>query len=342
MNEETAAAGHDMKAAIWTAYGPPEVLQLREIPTPKPKDKQILVKVAVSNIFPGDCELRRLEVRIPGSWAMRLACGLRKPRDGSILGQEFAGVVVDVGKAVTRFKPGDRVFGAVEPFVHGTYCEYLVTYAGAVTAMPDEMSFEVAAVLTVGGLNALHLMRAAKLDEPPRGRKVLLNGAGGSIGTLAVQLAKLYGAEVTAVDCTHKLDKLREIGADHVIDYTQADFTDNGKLYDVVVDIVGKCDFFKTLKKSVKPGGSLLLANPPPRHVLLRWLWGPFSKRRIRFPLAGYALANLEYLKSLVAEGKIKPVIDRGYPLEEVVDGHRYIDANRRVGNVVLTIGAAA
>jgi NADPH:quinone reductase-like Zn-dependent oxidoreductase len=331
---------HRVKAAIWTAYGPPEVLQLREIATPVPKDKQILVKVIVSNVFPGDCELRRLEVRIPGAWVMRLLCGLFKPRANSILGQEFAGVVVAVGKAVTRFKPGDRVFGAVEPFVHGTYCEHLVCYGGAVAAIPDNVAYDDAAVLTVGGLNALHVLRVAGLDQGPRGRKVLLNGACGSIGTLAVQLAKQYGAVVTAVDTTHKLDKLREIGADHVIDYTQADFTDNGERYDVVVDIVGKCDFFKTLK-SVEAGGWLLLANPPLRHVWLRLLWGMFSKRRIRFPLAGYPLADIEYLKNMLAEGKIKPVIDRRYALEEVVEAHRYIDANHRIGNVVLAIDAA-
>lgn len=329
-----------MKAAIWTAYGPPEVLQLREVATPVPKDKQILVKVAVANIFPGDCELRRLEVKLPGAWVMRLACGLFKPRDGSILGQEFAGEVVAVGKVVTRFKPGDRVFGAVEPFVHGTYCEYLITYGGAVTVIPDNVSYADAAVLTTGGLNALHVLRVAGLDQAPRGRTVLMNGACGSIGTIAVQLAKLYGAEVTAVDAPHKLAKLREIGADHVVDYTKADFTENGEQYDVVIDIVGKCAFFKALK-SVKPGGWLLLANPPWRNVWLRLLWGMISTRKIRFPVAGYKLADLERLKNLVTEGKIKPVIDRSYPLEQVVEGHRYIDANYRVGNVTLTVDAA-
>jgi NADPH:quinone reductase-like Zn-dependent oxidoreductase len=326
-----------MKAAIWTAYGPPEVLQLREIPTPVPKDKQILVKVVVSNLFPGDCELRRLDVKIPGATVMRLLCGWSKPRGDAILGQEFAGIVVATGKAVTRFKPGDRVFGSVEPFVHGTYCEYLVAYGNAVTQMPDNVSFEDAAVLTVGGLNALHVVRAAGLDKAPRGRTVLMNGACGSIGTLAVQLAKMHGAEVTAVDATHKLAKLREIGADHVIDYTCKDFTDNGKQYDVVIDLAGKCAFFKALA-AVRPGGWLLLPNPPLRHVFLRWFWNPFSKRRIRFPLAGYKLADIRHLADLVAAGKLKPVIDRRYPLDQVAAGHRYIEANHRIGNVVLTV----
>jgi NADPH:quinone reductase-like Zn-dependent oxidoreductase len=330
-------ASHTMKAAIWTAYGAPEVLQLRELPVPKPKDKQILVKVAVSNIFPGDCELRRLDVKIPGKFIMRLACGWSRPRDGSILGQEFAGVVVAIGKAVTRFKPGDRVFGAVEPFVHGTYCEYLVAYGGAVTQMPDNVSFEDAAVLTVGGLNALHTIRAAGLNKTPRGRTVLMNGACGTVGTLAIQLAKLHGHQVTAVDAPHKLGKLRELGADHVIDYTQEDFTGNGRQYDVVIDLAGKCDFAKALR-SVAPGGWLLLPNPPPRHILLRFLCNPFSRRNIRCPLAGYKLADIEQLRRLVADGTLKPVIDRSFELAQVADGHRYIEANHRIGNVTLNI----
>lgn len=146
-----------MKAAIWTAYGPPEVLQIREIPRPEPKEDEILVRVVVSNVFPGDCELRRLDVNIPGPTVMRLLCGWKRPRRANaILGQEFAGIVVDTGKAVTRFRPGDRVFGAVEPFVNGTYCEYLVIRGGAVTKMSGQLSFRDAAVLSVGGLNALH------------------------------------------------------------------------------------------------------------------------------------------------------------------------------------------
>lgn len=327
-----------MKAAIWTAYGPPDVLQLREVPIPVPKDKQILVKVVVSNLFPGDCELRRLDVKIPGAFIMRLVCGWRKPRGPApILGQEFAGVVVAVGKAVTRFKPGDRVFGAVEPFVHGTYCEYLLAYGGAITHMPDTVSFEDAAVLTLGGLNTLDVIRTARLDQAPAGRKVLLNGACGTIGTLVVQLARHYGAEVTAVDCTHKLARLREIGADHVIDYTQEDFTASGVQYDVVMDLAGKCDFFRALR-SVKPGGWLLLPNPPFRHVLLRWVCNLFSTRRIRCPLAGYKLADIDHVKQLVADGTLKPVVDRRYPLEQVAEGHRYIEANHRVGNVVLVV----
>jgi NADPH:quinone reductase-like Zn-dependent oxidoreductase len=326
-----------MTAAIWTAYGPPDVLQLREIPVPVPKDRQILVQVAVSNIFPGDCELRRLDVKIPGKFLMRLLCGWSKPRANAILGQEFAGTVVAAGKAVTRFQAGDRVFGAVEPFVHGTYCEYLVAYGRAITQIPDQVSFADAAVLTVGGLNALHVMRTAGLDRAPRGRKVLMNGACGTVGTLAVQLAKLHGHEVTAIDAPHKLAKLRELGADHVIDFTQEDFTDNGKKYDVVIDLVGKCVFQKALR-SVVPGGWLLLPNPPPRHIVLRFLCNAFSSRKIRCPLAGYKLADIEYLGQLVADGRIKPVTDRSYPLAQIADGHRYIDANHRVGNIALNI----
>lgn len=331
------AAARSMQAALWTAYGPPEVLQVREIPVPSPADKQILVKVAVSNVFPGDCELRRLDVKLIGKFILRLALGWSRPRAGSILGQEFAGTVVAVGRSVTRFKPGERVFGASEPFVHGTYCEYLVASGAAVTQLPDNVPFQAAAVLTIGGLNALDVLRTAGLDNPPRGRRVLLNGACGSIGTLAVQLARRYGHEVTAVDAPHKLAKLRELGADHVIDYTRDDFTRSGAQYDVVIDLAGKCDFLNALR-SVKPGGWLLLPNPPRRHVLLRFLCNPFSMRKIRFPVARYRLADLDHLKQLVSDGTLLAVIDRSFSLAQVADAHRYIDANHRIGNVTLTI----
>jgi 2-desacetyl-2-hydroxyethyl bacteriochlorophyllide A dehydrogenase len=333
-----------MKAVIWTAYGPPEVLQLRDIVQPVPADDQVLVKVVVSNIFPGDCELRRFDVRFPWGIPVRLFCGLFKPRAGFILGQEYAGEVVATGSAVTRFKPGDRIFGAVEPFVHGSYAELLVTRANAATTIPETIAFADAAVLPTGGFNALHFLRVAELDKNGTGKKVLLNGACGSIGTLAVQLAKLHGAEVTVVDCTHKLDKLRELGADKVIDYTREDFTQVREHYDVVIDICGKAPFFRALR-SVKPGGMLVLGNPPFHHLLFRLWCGLFSKafgnKRVRFALAGYKLADLEHLKQLLAEGKLKAVIDRRYPLEQVAQGHRYVDSNQRVGNVVLDVSAA-
>lgn len=330
-----------MKAVIWTAYGPPEVLKLREIANPIPKDNQILVRVVVSNVFPGDCELRRFEVKMPWALIVRPLCGLFKPRADSVLGQEYAGVVEEVGSAVTRFKKGDRVFGAVEALVSGSYAEYLVTYARAVTTIPDNLSFEEAAVITTGGLNALVNMSAVQMSEGGPRKKVLFNGAAGSIGTMAVQIARLYGADVTAVDSTHKLSKLLEIGAHRVIDYTKEDFTESDEQYDVVFDVVGKASFFRALN-SVKPGGYFILINPSFIHLLLRLCWGIFSKRRIRFVLAGYNLDRLEYLKQLVASGRIKAVIDRRYTLEQAVEAHRYVETNNRIGNVILEVSAAS
>lgn len=330
-----------MKAVVWTRYGPPDVLEVRDVARPVPNDRQLLVKVAVSNVFAGDCELRRFDVIFPWSVPVRLMCGIFKPRAGFVLGQEYAGEVIEVGRAVTRFRPGDRVFGATLFGRRGSYAEYLVSDGKAVVTMPDGATFEAAAVLTTGGLNALHFLRVARLGEDRPGQKVLLNGAGGSIGTLAVQIAKLYGAEVTAVDATHKLEKLSELGADHVIDYTNEDFTENGELYDVIVDIVGKCSYFRTLK-SLKPGGYLILGNPPFAHLLLRCWSVLFGNKRVRFALAPYKLADLERLKQWLEDGRIKPVIDRSYPLEQAAEAHRYVETGRRVGNVVLDVGAAS
>lgn len=327
-----------MKAAVWTRYGPPDVLQVQEVEKPVPGDKQMLVKVAASNVFAGDCELRRFDIRFPWSLPVRLFCGIRKPRAGFVLGQEYAGEVVAVGKSVTRFKEGDRVFGATTFGSGGSYAEYLVSTGAAVVTMPGNLSYQEAAVVTAGGLNALHFLRVARLDEDRRPRKVLLNGAAGSIGTMAVQLAKVFGAEVTAVDATHKLEGLLNIGADKVIDYTKEDFTENGETYDVIVDIVGKCSYFGALR-SVKPGGYFILGNPPLAHLLLRCWSGVFGSRRVRFALTGYNVADLEHLKRLLEDGRIKPVIDRCYPLEQVAEAHRYVESGRRIGNVVLALG---
>lgn len=326
-----------MRAVIWTAYGPPEVLKLREIERPVPGDQEILVRVAVSNVFAGDCEMRRFDIKFPFGALVRLMCGIFKPRVNSILGQEYAGEVVETGKAVTRFKPGDRVYGAVEPLVKGSYAEYLVTKGGALITMPANLGYKEAAVATVGGLNALHCLNVAEMGADKPAQKILFNGAGGSIGTMAIQIAKAWGAHVTAVDASDKLQKLKEIGADEVIDYTSEDFTANGESYDVIVDVVGKSTFFRTLG-SVKPGGFFILANPPFYHLLFRIWAGWFSNRRVRFALAGYKLSELERLRSLLASGKVKPVIDREYTLDKAVEAHHYVESGRRVGNVILNV----
>jgi len=329
-----------VKTVIWTAYGPPDVLQVQDMDIPQPNDNKVLVKVAATNVFPGDCELRRFDIKFPWTIPVRLIYGLFKPKAGSVLGQEFSGEVVEVGKNVDRFKPGDHIFGAVEPMASGAYTEYLLTSGKYATIVPDTLSLEEAAVVTVGGLNALHFLRIAGIQEGGPRKKVLLNGAGGSIGTLAIQIAKVYGAEVTAVDATHKLEILLAIGADKVIDYTQVDFTCNGETYDVVIDLVGKCSLFRTVE-SVKPGGHLILANNPFSHALLRLWSGIFSTRKVRVALAGYDLSALETLRDLLASGRIKPVIERRYTLTEIVEAHRYVETGQRTGNVVITVDAA-
>ena len=330
-----------MKAVIWTAYGPPEVLQLRDVPIPVLKDNQVLVKVAVSNVFPGDCELRRFDVGFPFNIPVRLFVGLFKPRKNSVLGQEYAGVVEAVGKGITSFKPGERVFGCVEPFVTGSYQEYLVSYGKVLARLPDNVSFEAGAVATVGGLNALHFLRVAGIREGAPAQKVLIIGAGGSIGTMAVQIAKLFGSHVAVVDSTAKLERLRQLGADRVFDFTCEDFVSVGETYDTVIDIVGRNARTNAFLKSlsvVKPGGRLILGNPSFRHLLLRFVACWFTRKKIRFALAGYPLPVVEYLARLLGSGQVKPLVDRRFALKDAVDAHIYVESGARIGNVVLQI----
>src|SRR4030067_620207 len=234
-----------MKAIVWTKYGPADGLQLREVAKPTPKDNEVLIKVHAATVTAADTEFRRLKLPLLFSIPLRLYLGFRKPTRITIPGTVFAGEIISAGKDVTQYKPGDQVFGYAGLGM-GTYAEYMClpekpSALGSVLAKkPANMTYEEAAAVPFGGLEALHSLRKANLQS---GQKVLINGAGGSIGTCALQLAKHVGAEVTAVDHTAKLDMLRSIGADHVIDYTQEDFTKNGKTYDVIFDTVGKSSF---------------------------------------------------------------------------------------------------
>src|SRR3990172_285172 len=252
-----------MKAIIWTKYGSPDGLQLREVAKPTPKDNEVLIKIHAATASTPDTELRRLKLPLLFAIPLRLYIGFRKPTRIMIPGTEFAGEIVTAGKDVTRYKPGDQVFGYTG-LAMGTYAEYMClpekpSALGSVLAKkPANMTYEEAAAVPFGGLEALHSLRKANIQS---GQKVLIIGAGGSIGTYAVQLAKHYGAEVTAVDKTGKLEMLRSIGADHVIDYTQEDFTKNGQTYDVIFDTVGKSSFSGSIR-SLKENGTYLNANP--------------------------------------------------------------------------------
>jgi NADPH:quinone reductase-like Zn-dependent oxidoreductase len=328
-----------MKAIVWTKYGSPDGLQLREVEKPTPKDNEVLIKIHAATAATPDTEFRRLKLPLLFAIPLRLYIGFIKPTRITILGTEFAGEIESAGKDVTRYKPGDQVFGYTGLGM-GTYAEYMCLaekssgIAGVMGKKPVNMSYEEAAAVPFGGLEALHSL--GKIDIQ-RGQKVLIVGAGGSIGTWTVQLAKLYGAEVTGVDHTEKLDMLRSIGTDHVIDYTQEDFTKNGKTYDVILDTIGKSPFSGSLR-SLNENGTYLNANPGVFGGV-RWRWASKKSSKKVIPwTAGYTTDNLLALKELIEAGKIKSIIDRRYPLEQTSEAHRYVDQGHKKGNVIIEI----
>jgi NADPH:quinone reductase-like Zn-dependent oxidoreductase len=268
---------------------------------------------------------------------MRLYVGLRKPKRVTILGQELAGEIEAVGKDVKLFKEGDQVFASTG-FGFGGYAEYTCLpeepEMGVLATKPANMTYEAAAAVPVGGLEALHFLRKGDIQS---GTKVLINGAGGSIGTMAIQLAKYYGAEVTAVDSTGKLDMLRSIGADHVIDYTQEDFTKSGETYDVILDVVGKSPYSGSIR-SLSENGFYLLANPRLSHMVRGRLTSMTSSKSVIMGAASHKTADLLFLKELIEAGKLKTIIDRRYPLEQMAEAHKYVEKGGKKGNVVITV----
>ena len=323
-----------MKAVVWTAYGPPDVLQLQEVEQPAPQDDEVLIRIHAAAVTMGDCEARGLRIpwliRLP----MRLYMGYSKPSRVLTLGMELAGEIESAGKDGQGFHPGDQVFAATG-LEFGAYAEYIcLPENGALASKPANMTFAEAAVVPIGGQEALHFLRAGAVRS---GQKVLINGAGGSIGTFAVQLAKAFGAEVTGVDSSGKLDMLRSIGADHVIDYAQEDFTRNGQTYDVIFDVVGKVPFSDAIK-SLKPDGRFLVANPGLSH-LLRGPWtGMTSGKKVITATSTHSAENLVSLREMIEAGQIKAVIDRRYPLEQAAEAHRYVEGGQKKGDVVLTV----
>ncbi len=328
-----------MKAIVWTKYGPPDVLQLQDVEKPAPKDNEVQIKVHATTATAADTEFRRLKLPILFSIPLRLYLGFRKPIRIKILGTEFAGEIESVGKNVTRYKPGDQVFGYAGLGM-GTYAEYMClpekpSALGSVMAKkPANMTYEEAAAVPFGGLEALHSLRKVNIHS---GQKVLIVGAGGSIGTWAVQLAKHYGAEVTAVDKPGKLDMLRSIGADHLIDYTQEEFTKSGRTYDVIFDTVGKTSFSGSLR-SLNENGTYLNANPGLLARVLSPLTSKRSTKRVILWTAGYTENNLLDLKELIEAGMIKSIIDQRYMLEQTAEAHRYVETGQKKGSVVITV----
>ena len=325
-----------MKAIVWTKFGPPNVLQLQEVAKPAPTDNEVLIRTYATTVTAAECELRGLKVPIAFRLPLQIYLGRIRPRP-IILGQEIAGEIEAVGTAVTRFKPGDQVTGWCG-FRLGAYAEYIcLRETGVLTIKPSNITYEEAATLPLGGLDAAYLLRQANIQ---RGQKVLIIGAGGSIGTYALQIAKYFGAVVTGVDRTEKLDMLRSIGADQVTDYTREDFTRRGETYDVIFDVVGKSSFLRAVRL-LTPQGLYLSASPRlSQKILARLILRSGGKQFIPWAsrTASEYRTDFDFLKELLAAGKIKAVIDRRYPLEQMAEAHRYVDTGRKKGHVVITV----
>jgi NADPH:quinone reductase-like Zn-dependent oxidoreductase len=323
-----------MKAVVYTKYGPPEVLQLKEVEKPTPKDNEVLVRVHATTVTVADARLRSFTVP-PLFWLpARIVIGFTKPKN-HILGLELAGEIESVGKDVKSFKKGDKIFGSVG-FGSGAYVEYkCIPETGLVATKPANMSYEEAAAVPFGGITALHFLRKAKIQE---GQKVLIYGASGCVGTFAVQLAKYFGAEVTGVCSTTNLELVKSLGADKVIDYTKEDFTKSGQTYDVIFETVGKSSFSRGIRSLKKRG--FYLADITGLSSIIGKLWLSFtSSKKVILGMARANVEDLNFLKELIEAGKIKSVIDRSYPLEQIVEAHRYVDQGHKKGSVVITIG---
>lgn len=320
-----------MKAIIATRYGAPDVLQMAEVKKPVPGDNQVLIKIHYATVTNGDCEIRRFHMPVLFWIPLRLFIGVFKPRL-NILGQEFSGIVEEVGKDVTQYRKGDEVFGSSD-MRHGAYAEYTVAPAEYVMHKPSTISLEEAATLPLGGLNALYFLNKIKVST---GQKALVIGAGGSIGVITVQVMKSLGAEVTAVDTTHKLPMIKSIGADHVIDFTKETISGE-KRFDYIFDIAGKATFLPAAK-CLKEDGVYLMGNLHPLQIL-HGLWLSITtKKKVIMGAAPYNQKTLKQIRDLVEAGKIKAVVDKRYSLEEIPQAHDYVDKGNKIGNVVISI----
>jgi NADPH:quinone reductase-like Zn-dependent oxidoreductase len=330
-----------MKAIIFTEYGSPDVLHLAEIPKPTPKDNEILVRVRATPVNYGDLTARdfahsQFNMPAPLYLPARLVFGWNSPKI-QILGSELAGDVESVGKSVTKFKPGDAVFAYVGMNM-GANAEYIcLPETGMVTLKPANLDYAEAATLPYGAIMAASLLKKANLQP---GQKVLVNGASGGIGAMAVQLAKHhYGAKVTGVCGAARMDYVKALGADKVIDYSKQDFIQNGETYDVIFDILGRVSFARA-KQSLKPEGILLYASFKGR-ALFDSLWTAlFSRQKVICAMAEEKVESLETVRQLAEAGKIKAFVDKSFPLEQAAEAHRYAESGLKQGNVVIVVNS--
>lgn len=324
-----------MKAIVYQKYGSPDVLEMKDVEKPSPKAKEVLIKTLATTVTPGDTRVRSSQFGSALFWlAGRLFFGLFKPRK-NILGTELAGKIEAVGKDVKRFKEGDSVFVSAGAGF-GAHGEYVCKpEESAITVIPKNISYEQAAAVPFGALAALYFLRDQ--GKVQMGEKVLINGASGGIGTFAVQLAKHFGAEVTGVCSTANLGLVKSLGADHVVDYTQEDFTKNGQTYDVIFDTVGKISFSRSKDSLVYNGRYLAAVMGLPE--VFQTIWTSFvGKKKVIGGVATEKVEDLHYIKELIEAEVVKPVIDRRYPFEKTAEAHKYVDKGHKIGSVVITV----
>jgi NADPH:quinone reductase-like Zn-dependent oxidoreductase len=323
-----------MKAIVYKEYGGPDVLHMEDVEKPIPAKDEVLLSVRAVEATKSDCEMRSFKFAVSWFWLpLRIALGIRRPRK-PILGNYFAGVIETTGDNVSKFQKGQNVFGGAGMRM-GAYAEYFcVADSATMVTMPGNMSFAEAASVPLGGLNALHYMRKAEIQP---GDKVLVNGAGASIGTFAVQIAKAMGAEVTAVDSGIKEAMLRDIGADHFVDYAKQDFTKSGDTYDVIFSMVAQASYSSCVR-ALKPGGRYVMANPKLRDMLRSPVTSRFSDRKVLFAFAGEKEEELLELKRMIETGEIAATVDKIYPMAQVAEAHRRVETEQRLGTVVISV----
>jgi len=319
-----------MKAIVYTEYGSPDVLHLKEVAKPTPNENEVLIKIYATSVTSGDCRVRKAD-----PFAIRFFNGLIKPKKITILGNELAGEIEDVGKKVKLFRKGDQVFGQAGMSL-GSNAEYIcLPEDGALAIKPTNLTYEEAAVIPFGGNTALHFLRKGNIRS---GQKVLIYGASGSLGTAAVQLAKYFGAEVTGVCSTSNVELVKSLGSDMVIDYTKENFTKSGQIYDIIFDTTGKSPFSDCVK-SLRQNGIYLRAVHMTLSSIFQGIWTSLtSSKKVIGGVASERKENLVLLKDLIESGKLKPVIDRRYPFEQIADAHRYVDKGHKKGNVAITV----